>query len=108
MVGGAADCLEGVPVIKHCVFCKFKDDLSSAERLRLVSAFDVLLGQVNGMISFEAGVNLDFEAKSPAFTHGFIVEFENEDPCSAMLLTRFISNWATHWSQTAKAVLMGY
>ncbi len=66
-------------MIKHCVFCKFKDDISSAERLRLVSAFDVLLGQVDGMISFRAGENLDFEAKSPAFTHGFVVEFENEE-----------------------------
>lgn len=65
-------------MIKHCVFCRFKEEVSSAERLRLVSAFDVLLGQVDGMIGFKAGTNIDAEAKSPDYTHGFVVEFQDE------------------------------
>lgn len=66
-------------MIRHCVFCKFKDDVSPSERIRLVGSFKVLVGQVDGLSSFVSGTNLDFEAKSAEFTHGFIVEFEDKE-----------------------------
>lgn len=64
-------------MLKHCVFCHFRDDVTEERRQEAVTAFAPLLQEVNGMIDFAAGPNLDFEAKSAAYSHGFIITFRD-------------------------------
>jgi len=64
-------------LIRHCVFCTFKSEVSAQERLNAVKAFEALVGQVDGLVSVDAGPNKDFEEKSAAFSHGFIVTFRD-------------------------------
>lgn len=64
-------------MLKHCVFCHFKSDVAEDRRQEAVSSFATLLQEVDGMIDFAAGPNLDYEAKSPDYSHGFIITFRD-------------------------------
>ena len=66
-------------MIQHCVFCSFKPDVSVQDRLTTVSSFSALLPEIDGLVSFDAGPNLDFEQKSGDYSHGFVVVFEGRE-----------------------------
>lgn len=70
-------------MLKHCVFVNFKAEISDELRRSTVSAFAELMGQIDGMVDFSAGRNLDFEGKSPAYPWGFIVSFANRAALAA-------------------------
>ena len=44
---------------------------------RVFAALGALRGRVPGLVSFEAGPNLDLEKKSQGFSHGFVMRFES-------------------------------
>jgi hypothetical protein len=64
-------------MLKHCVFCNFRSDVETSRRTEAIAAFAVLLDKIDGMEAFSAGPNLDFEAKSPAYSHGFVITFRD-------------------------------
>ncbi len=64
-------------MLRHCVFVQFKSDFSRRERLEALAAFAPIVAEVDGMLGFEFGPNLDFEAKSQAHAEGFIATFRD-------------------------------
>ncbi len=64
-------------MLKHCVFVNLKDDVHPAERDAVLSGFGTLVGEVDGMLDYSYGPNLDFEAKSADYAWGFIVTFRD-------------------------------
>lgn len=61
----------------HAVFCAIRPDANRQELSDVYAAFAGLIPQIDGMISFHAGPNRDFEAKTPDYTDGFVIHFVN-------------------------------
>ena len=59
----------------HCVFCTIRPDANRGDLAAVYDVFAGLVSVIDGMISFDAGPNRDFELKSPQFTDGFVVRF---------------------------------
>ncbi|MEM9249026.1 MAG: Dabb family protein [Pseudomonadota bacterium] len=64
-------------MLAHCVFCNFADAHSAEARLAVLRELGTLIEEIDGMISYHYGPNLDFEAKTPEHQEGFIVMFED-------------------------------
>ena len=64
-------------MLKHCVFVNLRDDVRAVARDAVLSDLGALVGEVDGMLDFAWGANLDFEAKSPEYAYGFIVTFRD-------------------------------
>ena len=69
-------------MIKHCVFLNFKSETSESEQFDIFEGLSMLKDQIEGLVEFEYGNNLDFEHKSADYNSGFIASFEN---CQALL-----------------------
>ena len=66
-------------MILHCVFCRFRPDVATAESgavLRDLSDFSLSL---DGVLAFDFGPNRDFEKKSQGYTDGFVIRFESRE-----------------------------
>jgi len=50
-------------MIHHCVFLDFTDDFGEVERRALLAAFLPLVDEIDGLVRFESGPNVDFESK---------------------------------------------
>lgn len=61
----------------HCVFCAIRADADRDDLTAVYKDFADLVPVIDGMISFDAGPNRDFEAKTAQFTDGFVVRFAN-------------------------------
>lgn len=61
----------------HCVFCAIRPDADRDDLAAVYKVFADLVPRIDGMISFHAGPNRDFEAKTPAYTDGFVIHFAN-------------------------------
>ena len=66
-------------MIAHCVFLNFAEKHSADDRLSVLRDLSRLGDDVDGMLSFHFGPNLDFENKSPDHNEGFIVMFEDRN-----------------------------
>lgn len=64
-------------MLKHCVFVNLKEDVGAEARDAVLSGFGTLVGEIDGMLDYVWGRNLDFEAKSPDYGYGFIVTFRD-------------------------------
>jgi len=64
-------------VLKHCVFMNYKAEVNAIERKDVMENLAKLMGQVDGLLAFEYGDNLDFENKSGIYQDGFIVTFKD-------------------------------
>ena len=62
-------------MLKHCVFVNFRTNVAAEDRERVLSGFGTLLDEVDGMIDYSHGPNLDFEQKSQAYDSGFVITF---------------------------------
>ena len=86
-------------MIKHCVFLNFKSETSQSEQFDVFEGLSNLKNQIEGLVEFEYGNNLDFEQKSADFNSGFIASFENrqalleynEHPEHALLGSKLVS-----------------
>lgn len=63
-------------MILHCVFCGFSPDADPARIQETFDGLKTLTDTLDGALSFDAGPNRDFEAKSPGFSHGFTIRFQ--------------------------------
>jgi hypothetical protein len=64
-------------MLKHCVFLNFRTEVSQSEQFDIFEGLSMLKDQIEGLIEFEYGNNLDFEHKSADYNSGFIVSCEN-------------------------------
>ena len=86
-------------MIKHCVFLNFKSETSESEQFDVFKGLSNLKNQIEGLVAFEYGNNLDFEQKSADYNSGFIASFENrqalleynEHPEHALLGSKLVS-----------------
>jgi hypothetical protein len=65
-------------MIRHCVFFRFRTDVSAAERAEILAGLAALVGQINGLLSCEVGPNVSPEGLGQGFDHGFIMDFADE------------------------------
>ena len=86
-------------MIKHCVFLNFRSEISESEQFDVFKGLSNLKNQIEGLVAFEYGNNLDFEQKSANYNSGFIASFEshkslleyNENPEHALLGSKLVS-----------------
>jgi hypothetical protein len=63
----------------HCVFLNVRPEVPGPEIDACMAALAALQPAVEGMLSFAAGPNRDFERKSPDHGHGFVITFRDRD-----------------------------
>ena len=61
----------------HCVFLTFRPEIAEAEIAACMDRLAGLQSEVEGMLSFAAGPNRDYEAKSPDHRFGFVITFRD-------------------------------
>ena len=62
-------------MIRHCVFVRFRNDVSADERAEIYAGLAALVGQVEGLLSFVSGPNISPEGRSQGFDDGFVMDF---------------------------------
>ena len=62
-------------MIRHCVFVKFRSDVDADERAAIYAGLGALVGQIEGLLSFESGPNISPEGRNQGFNDGFIMDF---------------------------------
>tara|TARA_R110000751_G_scaffold234229_9_gene335793 strand:+ start:97590 stop:97904 length:315 start_codon:yes stop_codon:yes gene_type:complete len=70
-------------MLRHCVFLNFDAAHSGEARMKILAELGALVKEVDGMVGFEYGPNLDFEQKSPNYREGFIASFRDHAALSA-------------------------
>ncbi|WP_338055480.1 Dabb family protein [Shimia biformata] len=86
-------------MIHHVVMCDLRRDADPGEWAAIMAGLAGLVGQIDGFLGFDAGRNLDFEAKSPDHDAGFICRFHDKaaveryatDPRHVALGTRLVA-----------------
>lgn len=61
-------------MIRHCVFVKFRTDVSAAERADIYAGLAALVGQVDGLLRADFGPNISPEGMAKGFNDGFIMD----------------------------------
>ena len=65
-------------MIRHCVFVKFRSDVSEQERAAVYSGLSALVGQIDGLLSADFGANVSPEGLAQGFNDGFIMDLKDE------------------------------
>jgi heme-degrading monooxygenase HmoA len=65
-------------MIRHIVLLKCKADASAAEIEAVFTALAALQETIPGILAFESGENTSTEGKSRGYTHGFTMDFADE------------------------------
>lgn len=61
-------------MIRHCVFVKFRADVSADERASIYAQLGDLVGQIDGLLRADFGANVSPEGVSQGFNDGFIMD----------------------------------
>lgn len=64
-------------MIIHSVYCKLPDNVDTNERAAVMTELAAMQDEIDGMLSFEAGSNRDYEGLSAGFSWGFVSRFTN-------------------------------
>lgn len=70
-------------MILHSVYCAIRDDVSPRALAEVMAQLAALKDVCAGLLSFEAGPNIDLEQKSQDYTHGFVMRFESQEALEA-------------------------
>ncbi len=73
-------------MIRHCVFIRFKTDVSAAERASILADIAALQALVPGYLSVEIGPNVSPEGLGKGYTDGFIIDFKDAAARDAYLV----------------------
>lgn len=65
-------------MIRHCVFVKFRADITSEERAEIYAGLNALVGQIEGLVSADFGPNISPEGQSKGFNDGFIMDLADD------------------------------
>ena len=66
-------------MIRHCVFVKFRNDVSAEERAEIYAGLSGLVGQIQGLLSAQFGTNVSPEGLSHGFNDGFTMDLADEE-----------------------------
>ena len=65
-------------MIRHCVFIKFRPEISSADKKEIYREISSLHGRLKGLAAVRVGDNVSPETgMDKGFSEGFIVDFED-------------------------------
>ncbi|MEM6479221.1 MAG: Dabb family protein [Pseudomonadota bacterium] len=70
-------------MIAHCVFCDIREGAPAHNLDALFAQLGTFARGLEGVISFDAGPNRDFEAKSARYNAGFVIRFRDADALKA-------------------------
>ncbi len=70
-------------MIQHCVWLRFRPEVSAPERQTLFDELAALVGVIPGLRSVHSGRNARFEDLDHGFADGFIATFDNESALAA-------------------------
>lgn len=65
-------------MIRHCVFVKFRPDVSADERADINAGLNALVGQIDGLLAADFGPNISPEGLAQGFNDGFIMDLADE------------------------------
>lgn len=85
-------------MIRHCVFLRFRADVSADEKAGVYAGLEALVGRIDGLLSFMAGPNVSPEGKSRGYDDGFIMDLRDR-----AALERYLDD-ADHKAASAKLV----
>jgi hypothetical protein len=66
-------------MIRHCVFVKFRPEISADQRAEIYAGLNALVGQIDGLLSAQFGANVSPEGLSQGFNDGFIMDLADEE-----------------------------
>lgn len=61
-------------MIRHCVFVKFRPDVSADERADIYAGLNALVGRIDGLLRAHFGANVSPEGQAKGFDDGFIMD----------------------------------
>ncbi|WP_394789688.1 Dabb family protein [Rhodoferax sp.] len=64
-------------MIQHCVFVRFRPEISAAAKQALWAELQALVGVIPGLREVRAGANARYEDLDHGFTDGFIAVFDD-------------------------------
>jgi len=70
-------------MIQHCVWLRFRPDVSAEQRHALFQELADLVGVIPGLRSVYSGANARFEDLDHGFSDGFIATFDDEAALAA-------------------------
>lgn len=73
-------------MIRHCVFIRFKADVSSAERASILSDIAALKPLIDGYLTVHIGGNVSPEGLGKGFADGFVIDFRDAKARDAYLV----------------------
>ncbi|RWM11996.1 MAG: Dabb family protein [Mesorhizobium sp.] len=73
-------------MIRHCVFVRFRDDVSSSERAAIHADLEALRSLIDGMGKVHFSANVSPEPFGRGFSHGFTIDFRDADARDAYLV----------------------
>ena len=74
-------------MIRHCVFIRFRPEISRAHRDELFAEIDALKHTLAGIVAVYTGANVSPETgMDKGFADGFIVDFDNAEARDAYLM----------------------
>ena len=73
-------------MIRHCVFVRFKGNVSTAEREAIYNDLRALKGKINGLLAASFGHNVSPEGLGQGFADGFIIDFRDAAARDAYLI----------------------
>ncbi|WP_354062293.1 Dabb family protein [Devosia sp. 2618] len=65
-------------MIRHCVFVKFRTDVTADQRTEIYAGLNALVGQIDGLLSADFGPNISPEGQNKGFNDGFIMDLADE------------------------------
>lgn len=73
-------------MIRHCVFVRFRNDVSDAERAAIHADLEALRSVISGMAKVEFSANVSPEPFARGFDHGFTIDFRDTAARDAYLV----------------------
>ena len=65
-------------MIRHCVFVKFRAEITPEQRAGIYAGLNALVGQIEGLVSADFGSNISPEGQSKGFNDGFIMDLVDD------------------------------
>lgn len=76
-----------MPVIRHCVFLRFRDDVPTTDRQSIYLALEALCAKLPGALTIRLGANVSPETgMDKGFSEGFILDFADAAARDAYLV----------------------
>ncbi|MEM5477331.1 Dabb family protein [Pacificibacter sp. AS14] len=75
-------------MIIHSVYCAIRAGTQNSEIDSVFTQLSALVPICDGLLSFQAGPNIDLEQKSQKFTHGFVMTFDSQTALEAYAIHR--------------------